>query len=74
MYLDRFKLTDRVAVVTGGARGIGLCTAEALAEAGARVTIWDRDAAELEAATASLAAQGCTRSAPPWSRSPTRPP
>jgi NAD(P)-dependent dehydrogenase (short-subunit alcohol dehydrogenase family) len=47
-----------VAVVTGGARGIGLCTAEALAEAGARVTIWDRDGGELEAAKAALAAKG----------------
>jgi NAD(P)-dependent dehydrogenase (short-subunit alcohol dehydrogenase family) len=58
MYLERFRLPGRVAVVTGGARGIGLCTAEALAEAGARVTIWDRDAAELETATAALAAKG----------------
>ena len=58
MYLERFKLPGRVAVVTGGARGIGLCTAEALAEAGARVTIWDRDAAELETAQRALAAKG----------------
>ena len=58
MYLERFKLPARVAVVTGGARGIGLCTAEALAEAGARVTIWDRDAAELETARSALAAKG----------------
>jgi NAD(P)-dependent dehydrogenase (short-subunit alcohol dehydrogenase family) len=58
MYLERFKLPGRVAVVTGGARGIGLCTAEAMAEAGARVTIWDRDAAELETAKGALAAKG----------------
>jgi NAD(P)-dependent dehydrogenase (short-subunit alcohol dehydrogenase family) len=58
MYLERFRLPARVAVVTGGARGIGLCTAEALAEAGARVTIWDRDAAELETARAALKAKG----------------
>ena len=31
MYLNKFKLTDRVAVITGGARGIGFSTAEALA-------------------------------------------
>jgi NAD(P)-dependent dehydrogenase (short-subunit alcohol dehydrogenase family) len=58
MYLERFQLPGRVAIVTGGARGIGLCTAEALAEAGGRVTLWDRDAAELKAAQASLAAKG----------------
>jgi NAD(P)-dependent dehydrogenase (short-subunit alcohol dehydrogenase family) len=58
MYLERFKLTGRVAFITGGARGIGLATAEALAEAGARVTICDRDGAELETAKAALATKG----------------
>lgn len=58
MYLEKFKLTDRVAVVTGGARGIGLATAEALAEAGARVTITDRDEGALREAAAALAATG----------------
>ena len=33
MILDRFSLTDRVAVVTGAGRGIGAATAVALAEA-----------------------------------------
>lgn len=58
MYLDKFKLADRVAVVTGGASGIGFCTAEALAEAGARVTIVDRDAKAIEAAVAAFAGKG----------------
>ena len=58
MYLDRFKLTDRVAVITGGASGIGWCAADALAEAGARVIIADLTQAALDKAIADLAAKG----------------
>ncbi|CAN5124588.1 SDR family oxidoreductase [soil metagenome] len=58
MYLDRFRLDDRVAFITGGAQGIGYCVAEALSEAGARVTLGDRDATALQTAQASLAAKG----------------
>ncbi|MEM7134294.1 MAG: SDR family NAD(P)-dependent oxidoreductase [Chloroflexota bacterium] len=39
----QFDLTDRVAVVTGGAKGIGLGTAQNLAKAGATLVIWDKD-------------------------------
>ena len=58
MYLDRLRLDGRTAFVTGGAQGIGLCCAEALAEAGARVTIGDRDAGLLDSALARFAGQG----------------
>ena len=42
-YLDKYDLTGRIAVVTGGGRGIGHACAEALAEAGARIVLLDRD-------------------------------
>ncbi|HEY1881240.1 MAG TPA: SDR family oxidoreductase [Caulobacteraceae bacterium] len=60
MYLDRFKLTGRTALVTGGARGIGLACAEALCEAGANVCIADRDEAELTEARKTLAGKAYT--------------
>src|SRR5262245_40271828 len=58
MYLEMFKLTGRVAVVTGGGRGIGLACVEALAEAGARVIIADRDEALADEARAALRTKG----------------
>ncbi len=58
MYLDRLRLDGRSAFVTGGAQGIGYCCADALAEAGARVTIADRDADALGVAIETLRAKG----------------
>lgn len=58
MYLERFRLDGRTALVTGGASGIGLCCVQALAEAGATVAIADRDEPAIDAAVARLAAGG----------------
>ena len=58
MYLDRFKLTGRHALVTGGASGIGLAIVDALSEAGAAVTLTDRDAATIDKAVAEMKAKG----------------
>ncbi|MEJ5254099.1 MAG: SDR family oxidoreductase [Acidimicrobiales bacterium] len=45
--LDAFRLDDRVAVVSGAARGIGAAIAECFAAAGAHVALCDRDAARM---------------------------
>ena len=53
-----FDLTGKTALVTGGSRGLGLQMAHALGEAGARVMISSRKAADLEQACAQLKAAG----------------
>jgi NAD(P)-dependent dehydrogenase (short-subunit alcohol dehydrogenase family) len=58
MYLDRFKLKGRVALVTGGAQGIGLACVEALSEAGAHVYIADRNLKIAQEAQAAMKAKG----------------
>ena len=51
---DLFDLGDRVAIVTGGATGIGLQMADALAELGASVVLCGRDGGRCERAAADL--------------------
>ena len=56
--MNQIDLNGRVAVVTGGARGIGLAISERLLKSGARCVLWDIDREPLQAACASLAALG----------------
>ncbi len=53
-----FSLNGRTALVTGGARGLGLAMAQALGAHGARLMLMDRDEPTLHAALATLAAAG----------------
>jgi NAD(P)-dependent dehydrogenase (short-subunit alcohol dehydrogenase family) len=53
-----FDLTGKTALVTGGSRGLGLQMAHALGEAGAKVMLSSRKAADLEQAAAQLKAAG----------------
>jgi NAD(P)-dependent dehydrogenase (short-subunit alcohol dehydrogenase family) len=55
---DSFKLTGKVAVVTGGRTGIGIALAQSLAEAGARVVIAARDLDGCRAAAELIASNG----------------
>jgi gluconate 5-dehydrogenase len=58
-----FDLSGRVALITGGSRGLGLQIAEALGEFGAAVVLAARKADELDTAVAHLAAQRVDASA-----------
>ena len=58
MLLDRFDLTDRVAVITGAGRGIGAACARAFAEAGADVAIVARTQEQLDSVAADVEALG----------------
>ena len=54
MYLEKFNLKGRTAVVTGGGQGIGFACAQALGEAGARVVIAEMVPERAESAVAQL--------------------
>ena len=53
--MNQIDLQGRVAVVTGGARGIGWAIAQRFLQSGAKVVLWDIDAQELKQASKTLA-------------------
>jgi 3-oxoacyl-[acyl-carrier protein] reductase len=56
--MNRIDLHDRVAVITGGAQGLGYATALRMLESGASVMLWDIDSNRVEQARAELSARG----------------
>lgn len=58
MYLEKYNLKGKIAVVTGGTKGIGLATAAALAEAGAQVVLLTNEQEQIPDAKKFMAAQG----------------
>jgi NAD(P)-dependent dehydrogenase (short-subunit alcohol dehydrogenase family) len=55
---ELFELKGKVALITGGSRGLGLQMAQGLGEMGARIAISARKSAELEEAKSQLAGHG----------------
>lgn len=54
--MNQLDLQKKIAVITGGAQGIGFSTAKRMIDSGAQVAIWDRDAAQLDIALKELGA------------------
>jgi NAD(P)-dependent dehydrogenase (short-subunit alcohol dehydrogenase family) len=56
--MNHIDLQGQVAVVTGGARGIGFAIAQRVLQSGGRVSLWDIDAKKLEDAAEALSTLG----------------
>jgi len=59
--MNQLDFQNRIAVVTGGAAGIGFAIAQRLATSGATVALWDRDQAALAKAQAALGGRTFTQ-------------
>ena len=54
-----FNLSNRVAIVTGGAQGFGLAISERFIQSGAKVIIWDIDKKAVETAIKKINSKNC---------------
>jgi 2-dehydro-3-deoxy-L-rhamnonate dehydrogenase (NAD+) len=61
--MNQIDLHERVAVITGGAQGIGYASAQRMLDSGAAVVLWDIDSALLERAREALSAKGTVSTA-----------
>jgi 2-dehydro-3-deoxy-L-rhamnonate dehydrogenase (NAD+) len=61
--MNAIDLKNRIAIVTGGARGIGFAIAQKLLASGAKIVLWDIDAGALETAVAALQGGGRVQAA-----------
>ena len=56
----KFDLTNRVAIVTGGAQGFGFAITERFIKSGAKVIIWDIDQKAAEESIKKIKSENCT--------------
>ena len=54
-----FNLSNRVAIITGGAQGFGLAISERFIQSGAKVIIWDIDKEAIETAIKKINSKNC---------------
>ena len=57
--MNKFNLSNRVAIVTGGAQGFGLAISERFVQSGAKVIIWDIDKEAAETAIKKINSKNC---------------
>ena len=60
--MNKFDLTNRVAIVTGGAQGFGYAITKRFLESGAEVIIWDIDKEAIDEALKELSSEKCSLS------------